>query len=97
MQLPLDILIALAVGFFVIGLGVGSLPAYSFSKRVRFMDHVIDIRNHPLGWETIIIDGKVVLKKWTFQGTHKFLIGQERPLSRLATDGICSELGFGFS
>ena len=78
MQIPLDILIALAVGFLLIGLGLGSVPAFSFSKRVRFVDHVIEIRNHPVGWETIILDGKVVISKWTFLGTHKFLIGQEQ-------------------
>jgi len=78
MQLSLDILIALAIGCFIIGLGVGSLPAYWFSKRVQFQDHVIEIRNNPLGWETIIMDGKILVSKWTFQGTHKFLIGQEQ-------------------
>jgi len=83
MHLPLETLIALACGVLVIGLSFGSLPAYWFRKHVRFMEHVIEIRNNPLGWETVLLDGQVVHSKFAFGGTYKFMIGQEQAEVRI--------------
>ncbi len=83
MHLPLGTLIALACGGLLIGLGFGSLPAYSFRKRVRFMEHLIEIRNNPLGWETVLLDGQVVHSKFAFGGTYKFMIGQDQAEVRI--------------
>ena len=77
MYVPFDILIAIVCGL-LFGIGIGSLPAYSFRKRVRYMDHVVEIRNNIFGWETIFLDDRIVLSKFTFLKPHKFLIGENR-------------------
>ena len=70
-------LIGIGVGF-VIGVGVGSLPAFWFRKRVRYLDHVVEIGNNLLGWETILLDGNMVVSKFTFLKPHRFLIGEDQ-------------------
>lgn len=69
--------LAIGVGGLLVGLGVGSLPAFWFTKRVRYLDHLIQIRNNPIGWETIVLDNQVVESKFAFGGTYKFMIGQD--------------------
>jgi hypothetical protein len=70
------IIIPAVIGFgaFLVGLGIGSLPAFWFNKRIRYRDHLIHIKNNPLGWETILVDGSKIISKFTFLGTHRFLV-----------------------
>lgn len=73
----------LALGVFLVGVGVGSLPGFWFRKRLRFMDHLIEIRNNGFGWETIVLDSQVLVSKFAFGGTYKFTIGQDRAEVRI--------------
>lgn len=47
------------------------------------MEHVVEIRNNPLGWESILLDDQVVRSKFAFGGTHKFPIGQDQAEVRI--------------
>src|SRR4051812_29620083 len=68
----------MAVAAFGFVLYAGSIPAFWYRKRVRFAKHVIEIRSNPLGWETILLDSKVVHSKFApFGGTYKFMMGQD--------------------
>lgn len=78
MHLELGILVAIGCGVLLIGVGLGSLPAFSFKKRVRYMDHIVEIRNTILGWETIVLDGQILVSKFTFLKPHHFMIGADR-------------------
>jgi hypothetical protein len=78
MHIPADTLFALAIGILVIGAGLGSFNSYWFKKRVRFSNHVIEIRNNLFGWETILLNDQILFSKFAFGGTYKFMIGQEQ-------------------
>jgi hypothetical protein len=80
MNLPQILVVAIV---FAVGLGVGSLPAFVFRKRLRFKDHLIEIRNGPFGRETILLDNQVLASKLAFGGTYKFMIGQDHAEVRM--------------
>jgi hypothetical protein len=74
MNIPLETLIAFAFGILL-----GCLPAFNVRKRVRFLEHVIEIRNNLFGREAILLNDQLVQSKFTaFGGTHKFAIGQDQ-------------------
>jgi hypothetical protein len=80
MNLVQMLIIAVA---FAVGLGVGSLPAFVCRKRLRYKDHLIETRNGPLGSETILLDNQVLVSKFALNGTHEFMIGQDRAEVRM--------------
>lgn len=83
MLIQLEIIIAIGFGMLLIGVGLGSLPAFWFKKRVRYLEHVVEIRNNLLGWETIVLDGHVLISQFTFLKPHHFMIGADRAVMNM--------------
>lgn len=87
MNIPQNTLIGivlLAVGAgFALGVGVGGVPGFWFRKRVRYLDHVIEIRNNLFGWETVMLDEQMVVSQFAFGGTYKFMIGSDQAEVRM--------------
>ena len=59
---------------FLIGLVIATIPGYWFKKTIRIDQHDIVIRNNLLGIEKVIVDGEVIVSKFSWAGTHKFKI-----------------------
>jgi hypothetical protein len=59
---------------FLIGLALATVPGYWFKKTIRVDGHDVVIRNNLMGIEKVIVDGKVLISKFSWAGTHKFEI-----------------------
>lgn len=59
---------------FLIGLLFATIPGYWFKKTIRINGHDVVFRNNLLGIEKVIVDGEVLVSRFSWAGTHKFRI-----------------------
>jgi len=57
---------------FLAGLVLASIPGYWFKKKIRIDGHDIVVCNNLLGIEKVIVDGVIVISRFSWAGTHKF-------------------------
>lgn len=63
------------IATFLLGLAMATIPGYWFKKKIIVDGHEVILTNNLLGIEKVLVDGEIVISKFSWAGTHKFEIG----------------------